>query len=91
MTNPEHPTPAPPKSHGRGGLLTVLVAVAACSVCLLPAVAGGAVLASVAGWVTGATGLAAAAVVLSVMVAALLWQRRSQRASQVSGCDDDCT
>lgn len=91
MTTPEHPTPASPRSNGRGGLLTVLVAAAACSVCLLPAVAGGAALASVAGWVTDATGLAAAAVVLSIMVAVRLWQRRSPRASQVSGCDDDCT
>ena len=90
MTDPQHAATRPPRSDRKRGLLTVLIA-AACSVCLLPAVAGGAVLASVGGWLTGATGLAAAAIVVATTAAALMWKRRSRRSTEVGGCDKDCT
>lgn len=59
----------------RRGLLTVLLAAVACSVCLLPALLTTATLAGVTGWVTGAGGLTVVAAVL-VAVAGLIWQRR---------------
>ena len=68
----------------RRHLPTLLVAALACGVCLLPAVAGGAVLAGVAGWITGTTGLAIVAVILAG-AAGLLWLRRTPH--HPSHCD----
>lgn len=72
----------------RRGPLTVLLAVAACSVCLLPALLTTATLASITGWITGAGGLAIAAALLAVG-AGLVWLRRRglrQQACQCSNC-----
>lgn len=80
------PTPpaAPPRS--RRGLRTALLAAAACSVCLLPAVLTTAALSSITGWLTGSTGLVIAAAVLTIG-AGLVWvRRRTARQQSPCGC-----
>lgn len=73
MTTPG-PEPRKPSARRRRGLLAVLLAAVACSVCLLPALITTAV-ACITGWLTGTIGLAIAATVLTIG-AGLLWVRR---------------
>ena len=70
-----HPGSHTPARRVRRGPLTVLLAVVACSACLLPALLTTATLTSITGWLTGTTSLVIAAALLAVG-AGLAWLRR---------------
>lgn len=85
--DPVSRTPAP---RPRRGSLAVLLAVAACSVCLLPALLTTATLTSITGWLTGASGIAITAAVLALGTGLAWLRRRNPRQQPPCQCSN-CT
>jgi len=75
------PEPHTPSARPRRGLVTILLAAVACSVCLLPALVTAGAMASITGWLTGTIGLAIAATILTIGVGLLRMRRHGAQAT----------